>query len=834
MPAVVDSDITIDEIMKTPQYKRELALCKKAGGDIAAIFKLKLDLKQLEQVRKGLVSAVDIYVYMKPELPWVEMEEYRLELEQKVDLSNYRASGYDRERLAQIRLGKVSGVDVTQYHSKNYNPQQMEQIRLGLEDNIPIIFFADTAFDYLQMQEIRLGLEHEIDITSYALADIPFLKMRAIRECLEDKIEVPENIRNRYDARVIRQWHIAYKENIDISDYLKFGYDADQLEQIVIAQKKGLDGFDKYLLPELRGEALHQIRLGLENHINVMPYASTSYTWKQMRELRLGMEKQVDVSFYTNPKYHANQMKEIRLGLESNVDVKEYCSLMYTAIEMRKMRVWMEAGKRLPKDRRIVFDDLTLHIKKHEKKKFDVDWEFLRTAEGSMITVSDDLMEGFVTLSPLADIKKYTVDYVMTLLFKARIRKGINKDAIREMINEHQFGVRIKVAEGKAPTNGADGYYEFFFDKWVSADPDLLEDGTADFSNVKLFEEIKMGDKLAYYHKPLIGEDGYTITGEDLFSSRGKDLPPLKGKGFMVLTDKLTYVSAISGVVKCHSDHEVDVLKLDVLDKKDISSSGEEYPGCVIVKCDLSMGNEVRAVGDILVEGDVNLANIRSGGNVVIKGMCTGSSSDRAEISAKGIVAGTGFDSTNISAGGSIMSNSCINCKAFSADKVIMFGDNGTINGGVVQCLNGIETSVLGSRYRRETVVDIGVTSDVLNAYDENQRNIKKAQTEMKLLQEQLDKLNDTPGTGQRIMQMKIKVKTAQSHKEKELQEYIAEKRKLDEKIGKISGAVIMVSNLVYMGSVITIDGVTLRLHENIDKYGGMTFYRKDKTIEIK
>jgi len=831
--AVKNGNATIDELKNTPQYKRELALCKKAGGDIAAIFNMNLDLKQLTEVRKGLVAGVDIYKYMKPEMPWVSMQEYRLELEQNVDLTKYRQEGYNDDQLAQLRQGMADGIDITQYDNKAYNAEQMNQLRIGITNNIPIIFFSDLAYDYLQMEELRKGLEKQLDISHYASAEIPFLKMRVIRECLEDDLDVSEQMISRWDARVIRQWHLAMRNGIDITDYVRLGYDADQLEQIRIAKEKRIEGFDRFFMPEMRGEALKQIRIGIEHHVDVLTYANGHYNWKQMQELRLGLEKELDVSVYANPKYHASQMREIRKGLESNVDVNEYKSFMYTTSEMHLLRSWMEAGKIVPDDKREVFNDLTLKIGKFKNTKHDVDWDFLRTAEGSMITVSDDYMSCYITLSPMGDINRYTTDYIMTLLFKARVRKGIIRSAIDEIVKEHQFGVRIKVAEGKLPEDGKDGYFECLYNKWVSSDPEILDDGTADFSDVVMFEETKMGDKLVVYHRPEIGSDGYTVTGEVLLAKKGKDLPPLKGKGFMLLNDKATYVSALNGVVT-GSDTTLDVFKLDKVSRDTVKQSSTEYQGSVLVEGDMTMGMQIRAAGDVLVEGNVNLASIVAGGKVLIKGACVGNSNDRCSIIAGGVVAGASFEFTDVSAGGSILSNSCISCKLQTRDKVVMFGDNGVISGGAISCLNGVETSILGNKYKRETVINIGVSTEVMNEYDKILEEFKKTQDDMKLMSQQLDKLNATDSTSHNIVQMKVKVKTARTMKEKELSELVVKKTELEGKIEKITGAVVMVSNIAYMGVAITIDGVTMRLHENLEKYGGMTFYRNNKKIEMK
>jgi hypothetical protein len=43
-----------------------------------------------------------------------------------------------------------------------------------------------------------------------------------------------------------------------------------------------------------------------------------------MKEIRLGLENNLDVSVYANPEFDKDQMKEIRLGLENKLDVSVY------------------------------------------------------------------------------------------------------------------------------------------------------------------------------------------------------------------------------------------------------------------------------------------------------------------------------------------------------------------------------------------------------------------------------------------------------------------------------------------------------------------------------
>ena len=59
-----------------------------------------------------------------------------------------------------------------------------------------------------------------------------------------------------------------------------------------------------------------QIRLGLEDNLDVSIYAKSKFNWEQMREIRLGLFFDLNVLIYAKTKYSWEQMKEIRDVLE--------------------------------------------------------------------------------------------------------------------------------------------------------------------------------------------------------------------------------------------------------------------------------------------------------------------------------------------------------------------------------------------------------------------------------------------------------------------------------------------------------------------------------------
>ena len=60
---------------------------------------------------------------------------------------------------------------------------------------------------------------------------------------------------------------------------------------------------------------MKEIRLGLEDNLDVSIYAKTKFNFHQMRKIRKGLRDNLDVSKYTNPKFNADKMEEIRLKL---------------------------------------------------------------------------------------------------------------------------------------------------------------------------------------------------------------------------------------------------------------------------------------------------------------------------------------------------------------------------------------------------------------------------------------------------------------------------------------------------------------------------------------
>ena len=874
--------------------ERELDLCAAAGGDREALKGAGYNIYQLEQIRKGYEQGLDVSLYIDPKLSWMEMEELRMETAADLDMSRYRKQGFTIDQVREIRLGMMEGLDTNSYADKRYFSEQMKEIRLGLKAGLPVIFYLDPNFNSLQMAEIRKGLSENFDISVYARPEMPFLKMRAIRNAMEVGLNFDDETIDGYDAGILDELVEAHRQNLDITPFLEEGYNDLQLKQIRISMAENLY-FEPYIRKDMRGESLKEIRLGLEANLDVSVYADPKFRWRQMREIRLGLEKRLDVTVYANPHYIHNQMREIRLGLEKGLDVSRYASLVFTSYDMRRMRLKMEAGEdpgRLPegngyipelygdpvlppelrpdpKKLREIIDKerRSLDERLHPDKPIELhtpdadavlslvesvareDTEGLSeselkeaedksrrnkeaiehaTAAGQRVIISPDKMKCVMSLPKPKSGVVYSTEVLLLLMKKAGVVKGIDLDALTSIIDGERYDEEIVVASGKEPVNGKDGSYEYFFNRTPTSDPEIEEDGSAVFTNVHFQGEVKAGDKLATYHKATRGEDGFTVTGEVISARNGIEKPVLKGRGFILMQDKKSYSAALSGVVKMDGNI-LNIHRLLIVDDDVENGQKIDYLGSVHIKGNIRAGALVKAQGDIIVDGVAEAAMIDAGGDVFLKEGAVGGT--QSIIRAAGIVASKYFENCRVRAKGSVYGNSFLHCNIVSEEKLICFGEAGTVYGGRIDALLGVEAAIIGTRNETKTTICIGVTGEMWGEYNDIEKRQARVSSEIAILKERQKKMADMPMNTREQLQMKIKVNAAITIKEKELDEVSAEKSGIVDRIRTVEGAEAIISDCVFAGTTFIIDESVIQITETKTATGsrGMVYKKGNR-----
>ncbi len=800
-------------------YERELDLLKQIGADVEKLKSMKFNSMQLAEIRKGINDKVDVTKYMDPAMSWTAMEEIRLELYQGIDMSEYRDKGFDVLQLSQIRQGLSSGVDVSVYAKKEYFADQMREIRLGLtkDSEVPIIFFQDPAFDALQMREIRLGLLAGMDISIYAHVSMPYMKMRVIRESAEDGLNFSEQDILRYNANILDQMHKAYLDKVDISKYIKDRFDAEQLEQVRIAVKEGLP-IDMFINGDMRGDAIKEIRIGLENGVDVSQYADAAYGWQQMYEMRTGLEHQIDIRPYCKPLYQADQMREIRLGIEESLDISKFSTMMYTAKDMRRIRHKLLAGD-YDKDKSIV-RRTEAAATLGRISTVDAFVDDMMVHRDTYIAFEENNMMCFLTLPERMDGRKYTEEILLKFLDRCKVIYGLDKAAIKKLADDGKPVIRALVAVGKEVVNGTNGYYEYFFNTEVNEEPEIMRDGSADLGNIECLQQVKVGDRIALYHKATRGSDGYDVFGNFIKSAPGKEIPILKGAGFMIMNDRVSYVATYTGAIRM-VDGRVEIKKLMVVQEVRITDKKIKYDGTVYVVGDVFSGSVIEAAGDVIVGGHMESAEITCGGNVMVKGGVT--CPIRGGVTAGGDVSAKYFEGATIT-GANISANYFINCKINSKGMVKTYGRVGMLYGGTVNSLYGIEVASVGNKTGVRTIINLGVNTSILANYNNIKKVLGREIEQLMTLNKEKERLKEVGAGDRQLMQWKVKINAAAATKEARVKELNEELKTLEAEINKGNGAQAVITEMAYANTVFVISGVIYKLESDRKTYDKLTF----------
>lgn len=682
-------------------------------------------------------------------------------------------NGFLGNQLEQIEEGRREGLDVSVYAKEEYTAMHMQQIRIGLLEGLPVERYANPAYDWFQMEEIRKGLREGVDIELYASPEIPYEKMRQVRKGLTEGVNLAPFLQ--LDAGILRQLRKAVAAKINIVPYIKEGYEAEQLEQIRQALERRLD-IGPYITKELRGMAIQEIWKGLEEGLDVTVYSASEYGWQQMREMRLGLENRLDVHIYAHPFFGWQQMQEIRTGLEDGLDVKRYARLMYTANDMKKIRREMQQE----------FVEGLLHEK--------IQAEY---TENVCITISENEMEAYITCGKKPEQLKR--DTVMKMLKEQGIIYGIDETGIERILaGDAAAGKPVLVAKGLAPVNGRDGWYEYFFRTELNRAPRVLEDGSVNYQDIEWFEVVEEGQKIVFYHEAEQGEGGYTVTGRPLAAHRGKEQGMLRGRGYHLLADGRTYISAMKGRIELRGN-QLLISKLFIFDEITMATGNVDVDGSVYIKGNVGSHTSIKATGDIVVDGYIESAYLECDANIFLRqGM---NASGDGTLKAGKAVIGKFFEAVKVQAGEEIRANYCMNCELYAGGKLLISGEKGALIGGKTYAAQGITVFFVGNKSGVPTLVKVGTDEKMDKEKWEIENSISETKKELAVFQDAYaDMQRKYAPEVRNSMEIYLKVESAIYTKEKELEQLQEEEAKLEEKWKAAKDANVTIRGKLFEG----------------------------------
>lgn len=355
------------------------------------------------------------------------------------------------------------------------------------------------------------------------------------------------------------------------------------------------------------------------------------------------------------------------------------------------------------------------------------------------VTISEDNMSAYLRLAvPMHGENDYSYEDVKAALEDSGVKMGIDESQIQNILQHKIYNANELIASGKSAEDGVDGEYELFFNLDDIGKPLERADGSVDYYNMKMFELVSAGDKLAQYTPPTKGVFGYDVKGKLLIPKAGRPKSPLRGKGFTVSEDGNTYYAAYDGKVE-YRNFDLNVYSvLTIPGNVDISVGNIDFNGDVDIRGNVISGITISAKGNISIGGHVEAAVIRAGGNVIFKDGVNGKGLARVE--AGGNISARFLENVTVQCLGDVYANYMLNCNIVANGKVIVKGNQSSIQGGDVMGMLGVEVGNAGVETGVATVIRVGATKAVRQQYADLVNKIRDFDTEIDMLDTLLDK----------------------------------------------------------------------------------------------
>ena len=383
------------------------------------------------------------------------------------------------------------------------------------------------------------------------------------------------------------------------------------------------------------------------------------------------------------------------------------------------------------------------------------------------------------------------------------ITYGLDEWAVKAAVEQYAYYKRVPIAVGKAPERGEDGRLVFLFNTQHSYAPKIGEDGSADYKNLNLFENVTEGTTLVTATVPGEGVEGFTVKGDRLAPQKGAEAKLPKGKNVRVSEDGRNLIAAKSGRVDFIKDRvEVaDVLKIpgDV----DMSVGNIQFEGDVSVSGNVITGLSIEATGTIEIWGYVEGATLIAGEDIILKNGMQGM--DKGKLSAGRNIVARFMERCDIEAKGSIFSDYIVQSKVIANGSITMKGKWGRILGGVVRAGKEISANIVGSPSNELTVIELGASPEL-------RVRCTKLEAVRNQLKVQLDKINNVarviPSNSDSPERLEMRQKLI-SAKDQLMQQYmdtVSELEDLTQKLSEHSGARLHVFKSIYPNVKVMID----------------------------
>lgn len=263
----------------------------------------------------------------------------------------------------------------------------------------------------------------------------------------------------------------------------------------------------------------------------------------------------------------------------------------------------------------------------------------------------------------------------------------------------------LPIAEGIPPSKGRPADVKWFVEWKRSGGVSVVED-RADYHDTGHIVQAKEGEAILEIVPAARGEAGVDIFGEPIPGLLGDPVPYEFGANVVYDESSNVLRATMTGEVR-RDNNQVRVDRVYRVEGDVGFNVGNiEFEGDVAITGNVQDGFAVKAGGDIRVHGSVLAGSLEAGRHIFIAEGATGR--EKGSMTAGGNLQAKYLNGMTVRVGGDLkITNEVINCNTRVGGRAVI--ERGSVVGGELVAMRGVETRAIGTQITLPTVVRVGV-----------------------------------------------------------------------------------------------------------------------------
>lgn len=395
-------------------------------------------------------------------------------------------------------------------------------------------------------------------------------------------------------------------------------------------------------------------------------------------------------------------------------------------------------------------------------------------------------------------------------LVKAGVKYGVVEDNLKVFFEQRTYFTDIILAKATPCIQGKNAAITYFFNTDLTKKPKLNDDGTVDFHKLDTISHVGKGDKIASLEPAVQGRPGITVCGEVIQPSKVISRILRHGNKIHLSDDGLEMFSDVDGHALLVEDKVFVSDSYEVAADVDASTGDINFDGNVTVKGSVRTGYSIIANGDIIVDGVVEGALLKAGGQIILKRGIQGM--NKGELRANGNIVAKFIENATVDTAGYLTTEAIIHSNVSAKGDIIVGGKKGFITGGEIRSGSMISAKTAGSTMGTNTLLEVGVDPTLIEEYHKIEKELPSISQEMERLNQNILLYLKKIKNGEKLSADKLlllKTMTVEKEQLEKKKEQLMERMNfLQEFMDNNSSGTVKVSDTIFPGCKVVIAGI--------------------------